>query len=216
MRQNIVSVGLLFENKTTFSPDKSTLQTALEAYINSYVSTVWGVSVSLSTVTDRNAKVDALLVFLDDTNQQGALGYHDFEAGKPVGYVFVETSEQDDDPVSVVASHELAELLIDPDADQSVQDGQAGWVAKEICDPVEASTFSVNGVAVSNFVTKNWFGGSTGPYDYLGVLSQAFQLTAGGYAIVWKPGQGWQDVYGLRGKRKRPGAYRRLTLRRGR
>ncbi len=216
MRKKLSTVGLLFQNKTSFTPDQNTLLSALASFANSYVGPAWGVSVSLSVVTDLNASVDAFLVFLDNTNQQGALGYHDFENGKPVGYVFVETSLQAGDQVSVVASHELAEMLVDPDADQFVRDAHAGFVAKEVCDPVEASTFTINGVEVSNFVTRAWFGGSAGPYDYNKILSQPFQLASGGYAIVWTFGQGYHDVYGIRAQKKAPGTYRRRELRLGR
>ncbi len=214
MRKQLSTIGLLFKNTVSFTPSNDVLRTVLQSYVSSYISPAWGVSCSLSVVTEPTKAVDGLLIFADDTNQAGALGYHDLEGGQPIGYVFVRTSETDGDPVSVVASHELAEMLIDPDADQVVRDAYAGFVAKEICDPVESNTFEISGVPVSNFVTRNWFGGPGKPYDFLNVLTQPYQIASGGYAIVWSPGKGWQSVYGLRAKPKPPGTYRRLELRR--
>jgi hypothetical protein len=55
------------------------------------------------------------MVFLDDADQPGALAYHDpTPDGLPQAKVFVKTTLENRNLVSVSASHELVELLVDP------------------------------------------------------------------------------------------------------
>ena len=56
--------------------------------------------------------------------------------------------------------------------------------AIEICDPVEADSYTIYGQEVSNFVTPWWFGNplpAGAKYDFLGKLLAPFSMTAGGY-----------------------------------
>ena len=105
------------------------------------------------------------MVFLDDADAPGALAYHDLTPdGFPISKVFVKTTLKSKELVSVSASHELVEMLVDPainlwangpDADQM-------W-AYESADPVEADSFDVGGFAMSDFVFPAWFEGFRRP-----------------------------------------------------
>jgi hypothetical protein len=53
------------------------------------------------------------MVFLDDADQPGALAYLTPD-GLPQSKVFVKTTLENNDLVSVSASHELVEMLVDP------------------------------------------------------------------------------------------------------
>src|SRR2546430_12799717 len=57
------------------------------------------------------------LILLDTSDEQGTLGYHEDEAGSdiPFAEVFVKTSRQDGVDPCEVASHEMLEMLVDPD-----------------------------------------------------------------------------------------------------
>jgi hypothetical protein len=59
-------------------------------------------------------------------------------------------------------SHEIVETLVDPDLTNR-------WALglREVGDPVENVTYSLDGVQVSDFVFPSYFGGS-GPYDQAG------------------------------------------------
>ena len=140
----------------------------------------------------------------DDADVAGALGYHDDGPdGKPYGRVFVKISVDNGISVSSVLSHEVLEILGDPQANywaDNYNDGKS--YALELCDPVEgdAYTIDVNGVAVevSNYVLPAWFDpnpphGSS--YDKLGKLTQPFKMTPGGYVIVRNQGNVFQ-VFG--------------------
>src|SRR5712671_7649906 len=88
------------------------------------------------------------VVFLDDADQPGALAYHDLTPdGLPQSKVFVRTTLQNGDLVSVSASHELVEMLVDP-AINMMTTGPDPKVmyAYESADPVEALSFEVQGI----------------------------------------------------------------------
>jgi hypothetical protein len=80
-------------------------------------------------------------VYLDNADAAGALGYHDItKDGQPVCKVFVETTIAAHELVSVTASHELFEMVIDPVANLWAQGGDRTEYAYEMCDPVEEDT----------------------------------------------------------------------------
>jgi len=64
--------------------------------------------------------------------------------------------------------------------------------ASRLCDPVEAPTYEVNGVSVSNFVTPAWFDPmsdhATAHYDKLGKLHAPFSILKGGYVVYESAG----------------------------
>lgn len=142
-----------------------------------------------------------VIALLDNSDQAGALGYHDLTPdGYPLGKVFAGTDRQYGETISVTLNHELLEMLADPYINQCVQADDGAFYALEVCDAVEADAFGyeVGGVLLSNFVTPAWFGHGGGRLDHLGQLSQPFQLAPGGYISVFDPanGQGWTQVSG--------------------
>lgn len=136
------------------------------------------------------------VVILDDSDQAGALGYHDFDPGHPVAKVFAKTDQHYGLSWTVTASHEVLEMLADPDVSRAYQTGNARFHALEVGDPVEADAdgYAINGVLVSDFILPAWFGqGEAGPVDYCRRLSEPLSLRPGGYASVWQGG-GWHQV----------------------
>jgi hypothetical protein len=55
--------------------------------------------------------------------------------------------------VSSLLSHEALEMFVDPNCNLWAQDGKGSAYSLEVCDPVEAPTYTVNGISVCNFVT---------------------------------------------------------------
>ena len=82
------------------------------------------------------------LTILDNSDQAGALGYHDVTPeGLPIGKVFAKTDLQFSEKWSVTASHELLEMLGDPNINLCVlQESSTGGrlYAYEVCDACEA------------------------------------------------------------------------------
>ena len=145
----------------------------------------------------------APIVIVDTPDIADALGYHTNSGNRPSGRVFVQPIMDSGgsvlgdlaDPaaasVSATLSHEVIELLGDPWCTYW-GDGPDGYeYALELADPVQTGSYFVQGVAtspvaVSNFVTPQWFDRFTGPgerYDFLGVLREPFAIAADGYAI---------------------------------
>ena len=128
----------------------------------------------------------------------GVLGYHT-EDDKGQWGIVAAKPELDagkqvltgDWAVSSVLSHEVLELLGDPSCSFWGAAGSAMYCL-EVCDPVEAPTYEVNGVSVSNFVLPAWFDphapeGSR--YDQLGLLQAPFSILSGGYVIYVQAGK---------------------------
>lgn len=139
----------------------------------------------------------------DDSDQAGALGWHDLGRGDIVyGRVFARpvlthggNALTKDLSIASVLSHEVLETFIDPYCnDYSDKDGRQS-IAKEVGDPVEADVYVVpvsgTRVTVSNFVLPRWFdpAATVGPFDKMGHLSAPFTMTSGGYLIVMEDGQ---------------------------
>jgi hypothetical protein len=142
-------------NKSTvpLGVDFDALIAAMQVFIDDHVVPVWGTPAKLVKSTDFLPKHWAM-VFLDDADQAGALAYHDLTPdGLPEAKVFVKTTLDNHDLVSVSASHELVEMLVDP-AINLMSTGPDPKVvyAYESADPVEALSFPVNRIAMTDFV----------------------------------------------------------------
>jgi len=57
-------------------------------------------------------------------------------------------------------SHEILEMLVDPETNRSVYHDGVGQLV-EVADPVEWDGYRLNGVFVSDFVLPAWFAGAT-------------------------------------------------------
>ena len=96
---------------------------------------------------------------------QGVLGFHTEDQGGKLWGVVAAKPELDngaqvttgDWSVSSVLSHEVLEMFVDPNCNLWANDGKGSAYSFEVCDPVEAPSYAVNGVSVSNFVTPSWF-----------------------------------------------------------
>lgn len=165
--------------------------------------------------------------FLDTADQPGALGYHDEDGNEvPFGRVFVVTSQQANDPVSEVASHEVLELATDPHINDSCLTGDSKkLVAKEVGDPCQGNAYDVGepegrtlGISVADFVLPNYFDPSTAAdavTDFRGALKGPFVVGPHGYQSyvdLSNPGAGWQQTLGAE-RTSAPGSDDRLGRR---
>jgi hypothetical protein len=134
---------------------------------------------------------------------QGHHGFHLAIDGRPFGLI------HKDDGWSLTASHELLELLGDPSGSRTVPGpslkdaydealgegtdqvgGAQGTVdyLVEVCDPCEESTYEIDGVVVSDFVTPSYydpFDARGRSYSFTGEVTRPRQLLDGGY-LSWR------------------------------
>jgi hypothetical protein len=105
------------------------------------------------------------------------------------------------------ASHELLEMLVDPDVNlsASISTGETTQrlYAYEVCDACQAEEFGykIDGTLVSDFVYPTWFEafhkpGST-QFDHGRKIKKPFELLSGGYISVLDMGSttGWQQIH---------------------
>jgi hypothetical protein len=148
-----------------------------------------------------------LLVILSDPGHAHALGFHrQTPRGKPYCRVFVApvlnhggSLLKGQLSVSATLSHEVCEWLIDPYLNLWA-DGPEGHYPLEVCDPVQNDSYEIDGVAVSNFVTKRYYDEQApkrSQFDWMRKLKAPFSMTEGGYLQVRNKGE-VQTRYGAR------------------
>lgn len=148
----------------------------------------------LASVQKEVPKGDWAIAVMDDPDQAGALGWHwQDDTDHIYGEIFAKpcldagsTALTGTYAVSSVLSHEVCETYGDEFCNDWSDTGRGFAVAKELCDPVEADTYDIDGVAVSNFVTPEWFDPTVSPgekFDYLGRCTAPFSMTKGGYWV---------------------------------
>jgi hypothetical protein len=166
------------------------------------------------------------LVVLNASDQAGALGYHDLTPdGLPLSKVFSGDDIADGVSWSVTMSHELLEMLGDPNINLTAlvqQTAKKGRLfAYEACDPTEDDSFGylIDSVLVSDFVLPSWFvPGAQGHFDHHKKLSSPLHLLPGGYISVMDltSKKGWTQITAenkLGGKPIRPGSRRERRIR---
>ena len=188
-----VTIACINKAQTPLGVDFGKLTAALQKCYDEFFVPVWGYPVKLYNTTEAKP-TDWQFVYFENADQAGALGYHDLtKKGQPVSKIFVKTTIDDGEKVSVTACHELFEMAIDPVANLWAQANDGTEYAYEMCDPVEADTFDVNGIPMSNFVHPAWFEPFKHPagtkYDHLGKLKAPYSMTKGGYIITMKNGK---------------------------
>src|ERR1700733_1527524 len=140
------------------------------------------------------------LVNTSQVQPQGVLGFHTEEQGGKLWDVVAAKPELDsgakptsgDWSVSSVLSHEVLEMFIDPNCNLWSSDDKGSAYSFEVCDPVEAPTYDVNGISVSNFVTPSWFdplAAAHAQFDKLGHLTKPFSILKGGYVVYESAGK---------------------------
>jgi hypothetical protein len=181
---------------------------ALQIQVHEHFAPVWGIDAELTFYPKGPLPAGYWqLIILDNSDQAGALGYHDLTSeGLPLGKVFAGTDKKVGSSWTVTASHELLEMLGDPDINLTVfvQDKTGAGVlyAYENCDACEDDQYGyeINRIKVSDFVLPSWFQSFHLPgvqYDYGKHVSKPFELLAGGYIGFYdvKAGSGWQQMY---------------------
>lgn len=205
-----IKVSIINASNTLTDSDVQGAIPALQTQVHRDFAPAWGVDADLQFVPGgANATPPAgswWLVILDNSDQAGALGYHDLTTdGLPLGKVFAGTDKQFGEVWTVTASHELLEMLGDPDINLTVfvqnENSSGRLYAYEVCDACEADEYAyqINGVLVSDFVFPSWFESfraSGTQFDFQQKISAPLQLLSGGYIGVYdvQSGSGWTQL----------------------
>ena len=187
--------------------DFAALVAAMQVYVDKHVAPVWGTPAKL--VRGKDLKEGKWgMVFVDHANHAHSLARHDLTPdGLPMARVFVKTTLANKNLVSVAATHELVEMLVDPSVNLVTTRKRSKLIYQyESADPVEDLHFKVEGIPMTNFIYPTWFEEFHKPgsvkFDHLGVLKMPFEIHAGGYQGVLKDGK-WSALHGSPEKKKR-------------
>lgn len=166
---------------------------------------------------------DAIIYLWDKLNVDDALGFHQLNGrGIPFGFVFTEVVEALGEPWTVTFSHEALELIGDPETNRLVSGPHPvekslrvfHWY--EMCDAVQAESYKVDGVDVSNFVLPLYFtrdaeAGSRNDFlgrRYDGKTLASFGINPGGYIGFYNPATRKHETFAIKGDTQ---ARQRLT-----
>jgi len=196
----IPTITVFSKAHTPLGIDLDAFVAALQRFVTDYVVPVWGTPARLVRTTGFKKGAWGF-IFLDNADAANALAYHDLTPdGLPLSKVFVKTITDDGASLTVAASHELVEMLVDPGINllSTGPDPKAAY-AYEAADPVEADalSFRVDGFDMTDFVYPSYFEAFHKPnstkFDHRGKVSRPFQILAGGYQILFKNGQ-WSQL----------------------
>lgn len=195
----------IINQSTVMANDQLTpIVAALQKQITQDFTPIWDCGpVELSLVPQGQAPKSGTwqMVVLDNSDQAGALGYHELTAdGLPLAKVFAKDDIQYGLSTSVTMSHELMEMLVDPWACLASQNQDNGnFYALEPADAVESDSlaYKIDDILVSDFVTPDWFITGKGPdtqFSFKNNVHAPFTLAKGGYIGMCPAGGQWSQV----------------------
>ncbi len=203
-----IQISVINESTVLADSDVVPVVAALQKQVTNDFRPVWGTDAELTIVPKGTQPSSGSwwLVMLDDTDQANALGYHDLTTeGLPIGKVFAASDLKAGTSWTVTASHELLEMLGDPNINLTVfvqNANTAGTLyAYEVCDACEDDSlgYQIDNILLSDFVYPTWFEsfrteGST-QFDRMNKIQNPFQLLVNGYIGIFNvtSGSGWQQ-----------------------
>jgi hypothetical protein len=198
-------IAILNQSKLVTDADAVTMTEAIATQVRMDAAPLWDRAPAAVVFYTDPAAVPAAahgIAIVDAIQDQpkGVLGFHTEDRGGKLWGVVAAQPELDnggkvttgDWSVSSVLSHEVLEMYIDPNCNLWANDGKGSAYSFEVCDPVEAPTYTVSGVSVSNFVTPAWFdplAAATAQFDKLGQLKTPFSILKGGYVVYESAGK---------------------------
>lgn len=190
---NVPTISVYNQATTPLGFDLGAFVAAMQTYVDTYVWQAWNCGAHLSASTGPVAGTWGM-VFLDTADVQGALAYHTDE-GLPLAKVFVKTTLDAGDSVSVSATHELAEMLVDPGCNSWAMNTAGVLYTLECCDAVEEASFKIAGFDMSDFCLPAWFGEPGMQFSYCKTVTAAFAVASGGYSTTLQAGN-MQQTFG--------------------
>ncbi len=205
-----VQVDVVMPSKAIPPGEVREVVRAIEKQVKRDFAPVWDVTADLRIARSaRDTHKGAWhLVLLDAADPSDDDGYHELtRQGMPLGRVFLKTASHDATGWSSTASHELLEMLANPEGQRAVclYDEDVGYrtYAHEVCDPCQddAQCYRVDGVWVSDFIHPAWFEtwrrARSTRFDHAKKLSRPLQIAKGGYAaFVDARHDKWVSDYG--------------------
>jgi hypothetical protein len=197
---SLIQVGLVDKTKEIDPELMQSVAAALNIQVNRDVAPIWNVQATVSYVQNAS-KIPAGVwpVFLVKSLPPGEGGFHTDQHNQPYSKVI---ASPESDEWTIDASHETIEMLVDPSGNRlqnaiAVQlqgnnevnaAGEFAYLV-EACDPCEGDqyAYSIQGVAVSDFLTPHFYDAAVTPgtrYSFTGAIPAPRQVLPAGY-ITW-------------------------------
>ena len=153
-------IAILNQSKLVTDTDAVTMTEAIATQVRMDAAPLWDRAPAAVVFYTDPAAVPAAAhgIAIVDTIQdqpKGVLGFHTEDRGGKLWGVVAAQPELDnggkvttgDWSVSSVLSHEVLEMYVDPNCNLWANDGKGSAYSFEVCDPVEAPTYTVSGAA---------------------------------------------------------------------
>ncbi|HTV22569.1 MAG TPA: hypothetical protein VMG12_27965 [Polyangiaceae bacterium] len=198
------SPTLVISNRSRIDDDEARAVTAaIQKQVDRDFFPLWGWRARLvfrgRGAPGRHAPSGAMHLILRDASPDAYAGYH-FIDGLPEADVFTRDASGPLPDWHATLSHEVLEMIADPGVNLYArghvrQRGRrrAAFVAYEVCDPVQAISYRIDGVSVSDFVTPEWFEPERQPgalkFSFRDSVTRPFELADGGYIDAYVGGE---------------------------
>src|SRR5882724_10615097 len=109
----MIAIDFVNESTVVSDEDAAKVVAALQIQVTEHFAPAWGYGAELGLLPVGAARTPGAwqVIILDNSDQAGALGYHDLTSdGLPIGKVFAKTDKDNGLSWSVTASHELLEM----------------------------------------------------------------------------------------------------------
>ena len=170
--------------------EASKVVAACQRQVSEQFARVYGIDATLRFAAKNEllSQYDWQLIIADDADAANALGYHQTtKNGTPIGFCFAKTTKDYGGIWSVTFSHELLELLVDPEINRCVLDERTMRLySEEVCDACEDDSlaYDIDGVKVSDFVLPGFWNSSIKPHSplsFTGAVKEPLSILPGGY-----------------------------------
>lgn len=228
-------IDISLANRSTVMKDAQVeaFAEAVQEQISAHFAPRWKIDARVHFVPGGKRLDPALwwAVYLDNSDQAGALGYHEVtSAGLPMALMFAKTALDYGDSPYVTGSHEVLEMLADPltTAMTLPIPCPSDWgnygpisVILEDCDACEDDSYGydVGGLRLSDFVFPEWFDPTSKleTFDYTGNVTKPLDVLSNGYISFQDAAGNWHQYFGpqssaLYRARNKPRPHSRLEL----
>jgi hypothetical protein len=189
-----IHVALVSETPKVGASELSVVSAAIQAQVTRDFGPMWGVTATVDafpSMTDvpRGSRP----VRVQENIHAADAGYHQDEHNQPFALV------KWGNGWSMTASHETLEMLADPTghrlhpASSPADSTRKVMVGIEVCDPCSETSYLINGVRVSDFVTPLFYitpAVPSGRYSHTGQVTEPLTVIEGGYISFLDPADG--------------------------
>ena len=205
-----ITVALISKTKKISKAELRRVAAALDRQVKEDFGPIWKISAEVkpcfkpSDIPRGNWPVTVR----DRLKEAGTVSYHSVNRGRPFAEVSYGLATQSGIAWSNSASHDMLEMLVDPNVNRivtapSIVRGQKTNVKfpVQVCDPCSDSRFAyrIGGVVVADFTTPDYWDPKSkgkGKYSFKGSLTRPYQILSGGYLSWLDPKSGWKTTFG--------------------